>query len=120
MILINFSTQQNTYFIAQVILCGDAYSNCLPPPSGRSQQFVQNLKGCELPKDSIAFAYDTWQAQSTFICLRLVRFFVHTVLFSESPGLHSQLPSHLHELSPPEYTSISDTGKTFVFFLGSD
>lgn len=53
MLLISFSTQQSTCFRAQVMLCGDAYSNCLTPPSGGSQQLVQNLKTCEVPMDTM-------------------------------------------------------------------
>lgn len=96
MLLISFSTQQNTYFRAQVMLCGDVYSNCLAPPSGGSQQLVQNLKTCEVPMDTMAFAYDPRQAQST-ICRRLGSSMLR-LLFSETPGLHSQLLSNLREL----------------------
>lgn len=97
MLLISFSTQQNTYFRAQVMLCGDAYSNCLAPPSGGSQQLVQNLKTWEVPMDTMAFAYDPRQAQSTVICRRLGSS-MPRLLFSEAPGLHSQLLSNLREL----------------------
>ena len=97
MLLISFSTQQNTYFRAQVMLCGDAYSNCLAPPSGGSQQLVQNLKTWEVPMDTMAFAYDPRQAQSTVICRRLGSSMLR-LLFSEAPGLHSQLLSNLREL----------------------
>lgn len=117
MLLINFSTQQNTYFMAQVMLCGDAYSNCLAPPSGEVSSLCRISRLVRSPWAPwlLLMIPGKHSQQSSALGLGVS---VLRLLFSETPGLRSQLLSNFRELFPSECTLISDMEKTYVFFLG--